>query len=316
MFTTINIAFAAKSGGIGIGPYQNDVNDKRAWLVYDNIKPGQEIKDKVVISNDMDEAVTLLVYPVDAHIIEDGGYAPDQDDVAPIDVGAWTEVLQKEVSLAPGEKKIVNFIIKVPKVVGVGDHAGTILIRRMVPTKVLDKDQTTGEMVENGMSVITRVGTRIYLNVAGKKLPSLSFDRLAFEKNAKGEPSFYFSISNNGNIRLDPSANVEIYSADGLKLMQTFDVNLKEVLPGDKTKIEIKWEKPLDGAFIVKAKISDPNDAAKFLNQETKFEWKVSGINGAEVIAGVPITNLVILGGIIVLLLFMVVIKLLVRRIY
>lgn len=310
----LNSALAGDSGNIGLGVSQIDGEPTRSWFVYGDVKPGQVIHDKALVENTMKEPVTIVIYPVDVHVAEDGAYTPDGDESIPVDVGSWVKLDKGEVSLAPGERRLVDFTINVPKQVAIGDHTGGILIRRKVPTKELQKDPVTGEMVETGVQIVTRVGVRIYVTITGEPVRRLSFDKLSFEKNTDGKPFFYFSLNDEGNTKLNPMASVEIFDTKDNKLVQTFSASMKELFPGSRVKIPVEWKEPLNGSFIAKAKIADPNDATKFLTQETKFDWKIAGINGAEVIAGVPISNLAIIVVVIIILLLSIIIKLVSKK--
>ncbi len=316
LFSVLNLnsVSAESSGNIGIGVSQIDGQPTRSWFVYSDVKPGQVIQDKVLVENTMQEAVTILIYPIDVHIAVDGAYTPDGDESIPSGVGSWVKLDKGEVFLKPGERQLVGFTLNIPKQVTIGDHTGGILIKRKIPTKEIKNDPTTGQTVETGVSIVTRIGARIYISIAGKAINRLTFNGISFDKDFNGNPSFEFSLANGGNTKLNPSAKVEIYEVGGNKLLQTFSASMKELFPGNNVKIPVIWKEPISGSFVARANISDPADPTKFLTQEVKFDWKIPGINGSENIAGIPITNLAIVVVLIILLLLSIVIKLVSRN--
>lgn len=268
---SINLVNALEKGGLGIGPYQEADQERRSWFIYKNQKAGDIVKDRVLVNNTSGEPMTVLLYAVDAQTTEDGGYAPKADDAPKEDVGAWVTLEETGFDLKPGENKIVGFSIKVPEKVTIGDHFGTILVRRKeaVPVNLIDD---TEKKVETGYNVILRVGARIYLTVAGKLVEKLLFENFVFGKNENGEPSFLFSLANDGNVRLTPQGRVEIFDEKGVSI-DSFNVNLREIFPYTKTTVPMKWANPRFGKFKAKTNIDDPA-SEKDLVREIDFEWQ------------------------------------------
>ena len=269
------ISFAASSGGISVTPYYAPNEQARGWFIYKDVKPNAIINDKVSIHNLTKESLDLLIYAVDAETARDGGYAPKSDDEAKIGVGKWTTLVASEIIVKPNEQKIIPFTIRVPEKVGIGDHGGTILVKRKVPEKKISVDKD-GKTSEASVGVVTRIGTRIYVTVAGPLIKKLAFDALAFHKDEAGKPFFYFSLANEGNTHLTLRGKLEIYDTEK-KLLDSFDVNLREIFPFTETVVPVAWEKQRDGKFIAQGIIQDPDGEGRLI-ATTRFDWTIPKI--------------------------------------
>ena len=276
--------FASEAGGIGVMPYQDVGSEQRSWFVYTDVKPGAVIKDRMLVTNSMKEDVALSLYGVDAKTTADGGYAPEADDAPRVDVGNWLNFENGELMLRAGQSKVVSFSVRVPQKVGVGDHFGTILIRRAKPAQIFEK-QENGEVMKSNFQVVIRVGTRIYLTVAGTPIQKLTFEDLSFANN-DGKPYFYFSLANDGNVRLNPSGSLKIYPAnktDG-KPIAEFNPSLREIFPYTKTKVPFEWAKPQFGKFLAKSIVYGPK--GEQYTKDLAFEWNAPKVEGAVSIFG------------------------------
>ena len=262
LFLISNNALAIDYGGLSVLPYQKNTKDSRFWFIYKDKKPGEEIKDQLIVVNNSPKDVDLILYPVDAQTTSDGAFAPNSDDAPRLELGQWTTLNLSELKLKTGQSKIIDFKIKIPEKVTPGDHVGTIIVRQK-EAQGLDGDQT-------GLSIVIRVGARIYLTVAGELIKDLSFDDIKFNLDESGKPFFYFSLSNNGNTRLTPKGFVEIFDGSG-KSVDKFDVDLREIFPFTKTVVPIGWVGARAGSFKAKATIN--SEAGKVLIKEINFDY-------------------------------------------
>ena len=272
------ITFSATSGGIGITPYYGPKDAKRAWFIYENVKPGAIINDQVTVTNTTKELLNLVIYPVDAETARDGGYAPKADDAKITGVGGWMTLGASKLSLKPGEQKVISLKIRIPEKVGIGDHAGTILVRRETSTETrkIQNGEDGDEKGETTLNIITRIGARVYITIAGQLIKKLSFDELTFGKDRAGKPFFYFALANEGNTRLTPKGTLEIYDSEN-KLLETTDIDLREIFPYTETTVPVEWKNLRDGKFVAKGIIPDPNGEGRLV-ATTAFEWIIPKI--------------------------------------
>ena len=304
VFIGLTFSLAVRSltaGGVGIRPAYPDPNDRRtrSWFIY-NLEPGQSKEDGVIVSNGTGREATAIIYAVDSKLSNDGGFALAMENEEKKGVGAWirffkeeelaekeeegevteeeikeaeeieTEEVEKiELDLEPDEERLVRFIIRVPEDADVGEHSGGIIIQGK-----------SGERVEGGAAVVTRVGARIYETVPGeiiRKLVLSKFDVLFKE----GKYVLTFSIKNEGNVSLVP--DVDIFVNDTLfhKKDQVFS-RKPQVSRGSEIGGSFEWEKPkwkifnYFGKFLIQAKITyAKNGEIETIKSEPIIVWLI-----------------------------------------
>ena len=253
---------AIEYGGLGVSPNVSEVDEKnpltKSWFIY-TLEPGEIKEGKVDIVNLSDEPENIKIYPVDAVTTKDGAFAPEPEDKKRIDVGAWTTLAESEVFLEPREIKTVNFTIKVPKDVEVGDHMGAIIIQAKKPAE---------EMGGTGLRISTRVGARMYITIPGEIVREWEFKEFISKKQEE-KITFYLTFINRGNTRIRTKGEIEITNIFG-KVDDVLRIPEREIFPGKTITIPIQWNKVLLlGKFRARAAVSD--DSSQILNRELTF---------------------------------------------
>jgi hypothetical protein len=214
------------SGNFAVQPSGPNGPGERDWFIY-TLDPGDTWGDTVAISNLSDRPTRFFIYATDAITIADtGGIGALRDDQAPVDVGSWVQLAANEYVVDPGRRIDVPFSITVPSDAEPGDHTGVIL--------AIDADEGAGAGPdEPGVSfdVRRRIGTRIYLRVNGELTPALRIDRLDVAR-AGGDVTVTWDVSNTGNVRLSPTAEVRITGLFGRTVATAPAQQLAEMLPG------------------------------------------------------------------------------------
>lgn len=287
--------FALSAGGIGILPANPDDNNPqtKSWFIY-NLDRGEEKEDAVNVFNNSDDEVVVKVYPVDATTTGDGNFTLVDEFAEQVDIGAWVQLFTKEIGLKPHEVKKIPFVIKVPDNADVGDHMGGIIIQEVSrgPAGTSREGMT--------MSIITRIGARIYLTVPGEKIEDISIADYGFlfisraksflEKflNLNYITDFYLEIKNEGNVRIEPEIKINIKNIFG-QTAGDLSGKIGVVFPKKSSIIHSRWEKPLFfGRYT----------AAVSVNYGTNKTTDVKKI----IIWAVPYKLLTILAGLIVLI--------------
>ena len=193
------------------------------------LEPGETVEDAAQLNNFSDEAVTFQVYSHDAINSPDGGFTLQPADAEPVDVGAWA-ALDEEVTVEPGESATVPFSLTVPQDATPGDHAGGIVAS--VTSETTDA-QGQRVLVDN------RVGSRIYLRVAGDVNPALevtnldvSFDR-SWVPFSTGAATVTYEVHNAGNVRLSGEQAISGHGVFGLGDHTVSLAPVGEILPGE-----------------------------------------------------------------------------------
>lgn len=292
-FALASFCYATSYGDLGIYPNESEWDIKnsltKSWFIY-TLKPGEVKEAKVDVINQSDQPVEVKIYPVDAVTTKDGAFAPQPEDRKRVDVGAWTSMSVSEISLKPNETKVVDFTIKVPENVEVGDHMGAIIVQgKEVPEA---KEGTA-------MQVVTRVGARIYLTVPGEIIKELEFKDFSY-KIEEGQVVFYLVLTNKGNVRILSKGEIEIKDKSG-KVVDKIKITEREVFPKGTIVLPIKWEKTMAGKFIAQATV---NYDEKISTKELSFVAK-----NAQAFQRTLLILGLIIGGIIILLIIFFAVK-------
>lgn len=218
-------AVAPSDAVFAVQPSGPDGPGTRDWFTY-TLDPGDVFGDTVAVSNLSDRPVRFFLYATDAISVADtGAFAALKDDEEPTGVGTWIELAANEYTVEPGTRIDVPFRITVPDDAEPGDHAGAIL--------AVDADDAIGDDTSDGITfdVLQRVGARVYVRVGGEVAPALRIDELDVARDG-GDATITWEVSNTGNIRLTPSAEVRITGFLGRTVRTLPAQQLVELLPG------------------------------------------------------------------------------------
>jgi len=274
---------AVTTGELGIMPAHPDPNVRYSdtWFIF-NVDKGQTKEDEVQLINNSTETVSVKVYPVDAVTTSDGAFAPLEESAPREGVGAWIVVSQDIVDIPPQTKLNVPFTITIPNDADVGDHAGALILENIKR----DKTQVGGA----GVEIVTRLGVRVFETVPGAIVKDLKIagfdwdvtepqspksnsfvDKLSFYAQKTigldRQLNFLISMRNDGNVRLEPKAEIEIKNLWGKRVgikdeTKSGDILLNfplgMILPQKSTKIPIIWQKnaPIIDKLSVHLKIT------------------------------------------------------------
>ena len=248
---------AIESGSISIKPaYPNpDIRFSDSWFIY-HLDAGESKEDACRILNKGDEPVTVEVYSVDATTTSQGSFAPGDSYTEPTGVGSWVAMSGREFELEPNSEILVPFTIKIPEEVDVGDHMGAVIIQKKMP----DESETGG----TGVSIVTRVGVRIYETVPGEVIKDLDINSMTWRYNDKilfegevnnnwlrfkrylgfGKPAVIeVELENKGNNRLLPVGQFTLTNMFG-QVSHEQESDLGEIFPKETNNISVSWTKP------------------------------------------------------------------------
>lgn len=250
-------SIAAQSRTVALEPRSG------TWFTVE-LAPGEQYRGEALLTNLLDQSLGGYLYSADAFPTPQGGFGlrerPDVGDA----VALWAGVPVRRVTLAPREQRIVRFTLAVPADADPGDYSGGI---------VFERDRAGGSS-ETGpqLGIIERVGARIYLTVAGERMPSLAVTRLS-----RSGPVFRVTLENRGNVRLKPETTVTVTSMRGRTVRLETSGPAEPIHPKQRVTLTARWEHPgFLGRFhaTVSAAYEGPSTAAG----ETRFwliPWKL-----------------------------------------
>ncbi|MCC6236688.1 MAG: DUF2470 domain-containing protein [Dehalococcoidia bacterium] len=209
-----------------IQPSNATGTETRPNLTYD-LARGSTVVDYVGVQNLGEQPLSLRVYASDAFTTPEGGFDLLPAGQQPRDVGSWID-LDARVDLAPRQRVLLPFSLRVPQDATPGDHAGGI-----VASRTADASDAAG----NAVKIDLRVGTRVYLRVNGPLRPDLVVEDfgIRFEPQAlfgRGMLQASYTVRNRGNVRLRAAQQATVSGPLGIPVRQQVLDELPELLPG------------------------------------------------------------------------------------
>lgn len=184
----------------GMRPYNDTGAGARSALDFD-VSPGQSVTDRVQLTNTADEPRPFYVYAADAFNAETGGgFSLRQRTQPQTDSSKWITLPTARYTVPARSAALLPVTVTVPNDATPGDHTAAIVAEE-VPSANRGKAAT-------GLVVVQRVGTRVYLRVAGPLHPSIAIRSLSVKHDdpavpglAKGAVTVSFTLANTGNVR-------------------------------------------------------------------------------------------------------------------
>lgn len=206
-----------------IAPASADGPDGRGSLEY-LAEPGTNRNDHVVIRNLGTEPITVELAALDARQTADNPFELLAPDELSSRVGAWIRLDQSRVKVPANDSVVVGFTLDLPDDAEPGDHAGGI---------VAVSTATSGD----GPDVQYRVGTRVYVRVAGPVTAALTAQTEGSFAAGQllvtpGTLTLTTALANTGNVRLVPSVRAQVTGLFGLWSGTVPLAEVAEVLPG------------------------------------------------------------------------------------
>ena len=113
----------------GLGNFtitQSHPTVKGPSTIYLELKPGSVYEDSVILTNNADNAITLILYAGDGKKEADGTWNIKTNKEKQELVGWWVQMGENDVTLAPGEKREVKYTVKIPDYVPNNEYKGAI----------------------------------------------------------------------------------------------------------------------------------------------------------------------------------------------
>jgi hypothetical protein len=237
--------------------------DARPYLTY-GVTPGAALQDHVAILNYSTKPLPLNVYATDGINTSEGGFSLLAAGQKPDDAGAW-------VSLGASSRHLVvparSVDAKGRQVIG----SVTLPIKIVVPRNASPGDHTGGIVAsldtlganKNGAKVRLdqRVGTRVYVRVAGPLHPSLKVENLrvgysgAINPFGTGSANVSYRVRNDGNVKLSARQAVKLSGLFGSTGSAAKPGDVPMLLPGSAIDVKVHLSSVLP-SIRLSAKVS------------------------------------------------------------
>jgi hypothetical protein len=191
----------------GLGIRQLDVpasgaeDGRSSRYVTDHVQPGAAITRRLELGNGTAEPLTVQLYAADADV-DEGWVVADGRGTG--ELASWISVHPHELTLAPGERTTATFRIEVPPTATVGERYAAIVAE--------------APPIGGSVTVIPRVGVRVYLSVGGPVEPPTDFvieELVPGRDDATGAPIVHIGVDNSGGRALDLVGELELLDGPG-----------------------------------------------------------------------------------------------------
>jgi MYXO-CTERM domain-containing protein len=247
----IAIAGAAEpTGSIGIrlldAPTSRRADPRAHAYIVDHLSPGGTIQRQVAVYNETSTAARIEVYPA-AAAIRSGAFV-FADGHTPNELSTWTSVDQRVLDLPAGQNASETVTVRVPRDASPGERYAVIWAE--VRTRV----RRAGRV-----SLVARVGVRIYLSVGAGGEPHSNFEitDLTAKRLPSGKPAVLATVHNTGGRALDMSGSLELTHGPAGLAAGPFPAALGTTLaPGDVEPVTVPLDARIpDGPWLARVRL-------------------------------------------------------------
>ncbi len=224
----------------------------QSYFIYDP-SAGQQFEDSVRLLNSGSETGTVRLYPVDAATGRTSGVVYLSAEDARDQVGSWISLSESEITLAPGEERIVPFTVAVPADATPGQYVGGLVAEDVQLRETANEGALTIRMQN-------RTVVAVQLNVPGPLMEEMSITDVTTSVS-HGYQFVQIGVHNSGNQMLKPLAEVTISDMQGQALHQ-LSAQLDTILPGNEIPYDmlVEGEALAEGQYQVGVKLSYGTD--------------------------------------------------------
>lgn len=225
---TGTVAIAEDTLSISSAPAASGTIDKDRSRFSYQLDPGQTISDEYFVQNTGSVVQAVTIYATDAFNSANGDFALLDTAQNPTDVGSWVVfeggVSRVDLSLKPGQSRIIEFTLNVPAEATPGDHAGGIVVSA----------QTAGSQVV----LDRRIATRLYARIQGDLVPQMAISSIdavytgEFFNPFGGTATITTTLSNTGNVSLGANVVAGVKTLFGIPVAEFARIDVPELLPG------------------------------------------------------------------------------------
>ena len=194
-------------------------DDPRARIyIVDRVAPGGSTTRGIEVANTTDAAAGVRVYAAGAEIV-DGRFVGFPGDTQN-DVSSWVSVDALAHPVSAGGVQSSSVTIDVPKDAAPGEHYAIIWAEVRAAS-------------DNGVTLVNRVGIRVYLSVGPGAAPAADFtiDSLTASSGTDGKRMVVASITNTGGRALDLGGTLLLSDGPGGLTAGPFDVSTGTTIP-------------------------------------------------------------------------------------
>lgn len=211
------------------------------------LEPGGSASFTLMVGNYGSTAQRVRVFPADVYSRVNGGF---ESRLAGEPIGGtteWLDLKDEIFELKPGETTERKFSVSVPEGTKPGEYLTSVVMQTADPVK------GTGAVA---IDQILRQALAVAVDVPGDRSGAMEVGEAVYY-DGPAVDTVQVAVKNTGNIRLAPSATVDVKDASGTSVTGT-EMDMDSIYAGTDTIIELPLIKPLEnGEYTVSVKLDD-----------------------------------------------------------
>jgi hypothetical protein len=200
-------AARAEGGSVGIrlteAPSSRADDPRARQYIVDHVAPGTEVRRRFEVSNSTSAPQDIQLYAASASL-ENGAFVFG-DGRSANELTGWTSVSPPTLSLAPGAAGMATVTIAVPAGASGGERYGVVWA------------ELPGAAGASGITLVNRVGIRMYLSVGAEAEPPTEFRLSSFSPSLApdGRPGIAIAACNDGGRAVDLEGDAALIGGPG-----------------------------------------------------------------------------------------------------
>lgn len=194
-----------------------------------SLRPGESRQLSVEVANFGDEDVVMRTFAADGYTIINGGFAAELFGEPASGTTLWLDYPTRQLSLATGERHIVDFSVSVPSDADPGEYITGLVAENVTPYGSAEGGVT--------MQQINRTVVAVAIDVPGPRAPAFHIGAVSY-KAVAGMSFVAFEIVNGGNVLLKPLGRFSLQDVTRAVLADAPAV-MDSVYAGTETLLEV-----------------------------------------------------------------------------
>ena len=264
------VAQAEGDVSFGIRPTKAYVGNPESFGYFSHtLAPGAVLADEALVMNSGDVPVTLKLYAADGVTAIEGGTAFANEGEEKNGVASWLSLSMAEVSLEPGEERVVPFTISVPLNASPGQHVAGLVLEA-APSG--EGPPGGADEVQFAVSVVRRVGVAVLIDVPGPHAAGLEITGVSLKEQDDQGATFVVAVRNTGNVFVRGQGSLVIKDWQGTELA-SIPLKMDTVLAGDATTFQVTHPVRLaDGDYLLTVVVEYDGKTAVLEGVEVKVK--------------------------------------------
>jgi hypothetical protein len=253
-----------KAASFGLLPYGSSQQLNKAYFLL-HAHPGEYLQEQMRVTNAGNITGTAKLTPVDATTAQNSGIVYLNPGSARRNVGSWVTMSTQEVTLAPGQSKVVALGVSVPQNASSGQHVGGIVAQDMA------LQHTTSSSGTNTFQIAIQHVTIVPIELI---LPGPRIEQLVAKGIQIGgynsAQTVNINLQNTGNAIVKPSGTLQVTDTNGT-VLQKFTITMDMFLPQTSINYSTYVQGKALGVGYYLASVQLNYGNGQFLNYATNF---------------------------------------------